>query len=92
MPLMISIHLLPEIVRILRDECLSRRVLVRINGAPNHCRHRCADERSDDEDPQVGQRRSALEECRADGARGIDGRARVADADEVNEHQRESDG
>jgi len=50
------------------------------------------DKRTDDEDPEVGQSGSTLEDGGSQRAGGVHRRTRVADADEVDEDERQTDG
>ena len=77
-----------------RFELPSRRLgrFIWIDDAPYKGRQCCTDERADDEDPQVSQCRSALEERRTDGTCRVDRRTRITDADEVDKHERQANG
>ena len=66
--------------------------LAGFNEFPDACSQCATDEGTDDENPEVGQGRAALEDGRSERTGGIDGCAGIADADEVYENEAETDG
>lgn len=51
-----------------------------------------ANERAYDENPQIGQCRATLKECGTDAASRVDGCSCIADAGQMDKHEREADG
>ena len=67
-------------------------LLVGIDQFPNTCCTGTTYERTDDEDPEIRQCRSTLEDGRSDGAGRVHGCSRVTDTYQMDENQRQTDG